>query len=49
MSLINFWVAVSSPFLDTLDPAIEPFFELALEPGLEEVSTFACYFSEIYT
>ena len=48
ISRISFWLAVSYPFLDTLDPDTEPALEPGLDPTLEPLIIFACYFSENY-
>lgn len=47
MSLINFWLAVYYPFLETRDPDTDPTLELLLESTPSCI--FACYFSAIYT
>lgn len=49
ISLINFWLAVYSPFLDTLDPAIDPALEPDLDWALDPLITFTCYFYDSYT
>lgn len=48
ISLINFWLAVYSPFRDTLEPDTDPTRDPAFDPTLDPVVTLACYFSVSY-